>query len=126
MPSTHQRFHDTLLRLFSCILLALLISGPPAAAVERPAELSANCGSEANCKCSVALNNVIQGLPYSQTDIDANKGPEDPLTMFTGGGSENIPVLCRTAKYLLDHNSTWLERYFDVQFQLHLVPQFGN
>jgi hypothetical protein len=126
MASPHRRFHDTRLRLFCCALLAALISDPSIAAGPPPTELTANCGSEANCKCSVALNNVAQGLPYSQADIDANKGPEDPLTMFSGGGSENIPVLCRTAKYLLDHNSTWLERYFDVQFQLHLVPQFGN
>lgn len=107
--------------------LAVTFGDRPLAAVDdRPtSELTFNCGGEANCKCAVALNNVIQGLPYSQTDINDNKGPDEALSMF-GGGSENIAVQCRTAKYLIDHNSAWLERYFDVQFQLHLVPQFGN
>lgn len=81
------------------------------------AELTFDCGGEGNCQCSVVLSNVIEGLPYNQSHLQNNLGPADARDMFTNGGSENISVLCRSAKYLLDHDASWMERYVDVQLE---------
>jgi hypothetical protein len=111
----------------ACASLALersaAAAGPEALAAT---ELTANCGSEANCKCAVALNNLIEGLPYSASDIEDNRGPDDPLTMFTNGGSENIATQCRIARYFVHHDPAWLERYFDVQLTTNQVPFLGD
>ncbi len=47
--------------------------------------------------------------------INKFKGSSNPANMFSGGGSENIPLTCRTAKYYWDHDPAWLTGYFDIQ-----------
>lgn len=88
-------------------------AGPELGTAE--SDLTFNCGGEGNCECSVVLANVIDGTPYNASHLAENLGPADARDMFTNGGSENIAVLCRSAKYLLDHDVAWMERYVDVQ-----------
>jgi hypothetical protein len=125
----HRRFRSFHLTAWIAGMAFVLLAGGAAAAAmdgERATELTANCGSEANCKCAVALNNLVEGLPYSAGDIEDNKGPDDPLAMFNGGGSENIATQCRIARYFVNHDPAWLERYFDLQLSLNQVPFLGN
>lgn len=47
--------------------------------------------------------------------INQNLGSDSPVNLFSNGGSENIPVTCRAAKYWKDGNPDWFTEYFDIQ-----------
>ena len=73
------------------------------------------CSFEGNCRCFEQLAWVMAGNKPDLKTIDKFKGSSDPAKMFQGGGSENIPLTCRTAKYYWDHDPKWLQGYLDIQ-----------
>lgn len=62
------------------------------------------------------LAQALDGKPVNMSKVNSFAGPEDPKTIFTNGGSENIPVTCRAVKYIKEGNPAWFTNYFNIQF----------
>lgn len=82
--------------------------------------------NEGNCLCFTELAKVMDGKPYDLATINRFLGPEDPAQVFANGGSENIPLTCRTARYLVNGDPRWLERYFGLQLEAGAPHVFGG
>lgn len=98
---------------------------PPATGGYCSAGINApSCGGEDNCKCFVALARALTGLPVDLSTL--RMGSNNPVDIFTGGGSENIPVTCRAVKYVVDRDPQWFSDYFDAQLQNASVGFLGR
>lgn len=95
--------------LIICITLcALHVVSPALATCEDGSSEGAAC-------CWNELLKITTGQTMSQTVINNYKGGQNPIDFWTGGGSQNIPVLCRTADYWKNGDQTWFNEYFDDQ-----------
>lgn len=73
---------------------------------------SAQC-TEDLCRCTEELIHAVEGDPVDASRLTGLGG--DPERMFSRGGSLNIPVVCRAAKYGLDGDPAWFLEYFRLQ-----------
>lgn len=82
---------------------------PPAGNLPTPAPCTEgqSCGSQ-------QLSNYLAGQKIDMTIVNKFIGP-DPDTMFKSGGSLNIPVINRAAKFLVDSDPAWFLAYFGAQ-----------
>jgi hypothetical protein len=103
-----------------------VVANPPAGGgwCSAGAGYSGGC-REGNCQSFVQLGKAIQGVPVDMAKLNSHAGSNDPLNMFQNGGSENIAVTARAAKYWVENDPTWFERYFDIQFSGQ-VGVFGS
>jgi len=94
-------------------------------------ELSASAAlggcREGNCLCFAALADVMDGRAPDPR-YQNNLGPEDVRAVFSNGGSENIPLTCRTVHYWAQNNPNpaWLESYFELQLATGTPSLFGG
>jgi hypothetical protein len=92
-------------------LTALLLT-----AWQLPAHAQVRSCSDSQLCCWQELLKITTGTAMSQSVIDAHKGP-DVIDFWSSSGfdSQNIPVICRTADYWKNGNSTWFHQYFNDQ-----------
>lgn len=74
---------------------------------------TANC-SEGFCSCMLNLSRATLKKPIDVGSVNGKAGSDNPVEVFRGGGSENIPVICRAAKYLTENDPKWFIKYFDL------------
>lgn len=85
-----------------------------------------DCGDNGLCYCNAAISKVMSGRPVDWGKVYNEMGDDDPRRVFTSGGSENIPVVCRAAKYWSDGDPAWFEQYLSIQLDDQSVGLFGR
>ncbi|MBR9700603.1 hypothetical protein GOV11_01935 [Candidatus Woesearchaeota archaeon] len=71
------------------------------------------CGGDQVCLCKHAFWDAVRGIPIE--NLDELPGRGGAISMFQSGGSENIPVLCNAARYIISGEQDWFNGYYDYQ-----------